>query len=131
MAQEFGKGIVLASPMNLAAQNALDNRLVVATIADRDAHVTNKRAYEGMVVYVEAEKKNYQLIDGTWGEFGFTGEDFAAGIEDSLTSTATDKALSANKGKELKDITDKINADKTVEGSTDYKINEALTVTRL
>ena len=64
MAVEFGKGITLAGGFDLGAKAPLDSRLTVATIADRDAHVTNNRAYEGMLVYVEADKVTYQYVDG-------------------------------------------------------------------
>ena len=55
------KGIGVASGFKLQAQSALDPRLVVATIAERDELVTSNGAYEGMSVYVKANKKTYQL----------------------------------------------------------------------
>lgn len=77
----FGKGISVASGFDLGAKAPLDSRLTVKTIEERDAHVTGNRAYEGMLVYVEADKKTYQLIDNTWEEFGFNDEKFQAGIK--------------------------------------------------
>lgn len=45
----------------------------VATTADRDA-ISDKRKSEGMVVYVQENKKNYQLqADGTWKELATGG----------------------------------------------------------
>ena len=61
---QFGKGIGLAAGFDLGAQKPLDSRLAVNTIAERDAHVENNRAYEGMIVYVSEEKKTYQLVQG-------------------------------------------------------------------
>ena len=66
MAVEFGKGIRVASSFDLDEKVPLDSRITVATIADRDAHVTENRAYEGMLVYVEADKTLYQYIDSLW-----------------------------------------------------------------
>ena len=78
----FGKGITVASGFDLGAKAPLDSRLTVKTIEERDAHVTGNRSYEGMLVYVEADKKTYQLIDGAWEEFGFNEEKFQAGVKD-------------------------------------------------
>ena len=71
---EFGKGIPLASGFDLGAKIPLDSRIVVETIADRDAHVTGNRAYEGMRVYVIENKKNYQYIDSEWRETDIGGD---------------------------------------------------------
>lgn len=111
MAIEFGKGITLAGGFDLGAKSPLDSRLTVATIEDRDAHVTNNRAYEGMLVYVEADKITYQYVadaDGnlSWKEFGFNETDFHERVVDNLTTEAVDKALSANQGVVLKGLID-------------------------
>ena len=66
----FGKGIKITSGFDLSAKSPLDNRSIVLTIEERDAHVTNNRTYEGMKVYVLDEKKEY-IYDGTeWTEQG-------------------------------------------------------------
>lgn len=80
-APNFGKGITVASGFDLGAKAPLDSRMTVKTIEERDAHVTGNRAYEGMLVYVEADKKTYQLVNNTWEEFGFNEEKFEAGIK--------------------------------------------------
>ena len=80
-APNFGKGITVASGFDLGAKAPLDSRMTVKTIEERDAHVTGNRAYEGMLVYVEADKKTYQLINNAWEEFGFNEEKFEAGIK--------------------------------------------------
>lgn len=81
-------GITVASGFKLQAKSALDPRLVVDTIEDRDALVTENGAYEGMLVYVKATKKKYTLK-------GTTNSDW---MEDgSETST------------ELGDLTDRVN----------------------
>lgn len=97
----FGKGITVASGFDLGAKAPLDSRLTVKTIEERNAHVTGNRAYEGMLVYVEADKKTYQLIDGSWKPFGFDSEQFEAAVEDTLDSHSTTTALSANQGRVL------------------------------
>ena len=53
---KFGKGIALAGGFDLGAKAPLDSRLTVATIEERDAHVEGNRAYDGMLVFVEANK---------------------------------------------------------------------------
>ena len=111
MAIEFGKGITLAGGFDLGAKAPLDSRLTVATIADRDAHVTGNRAYEGMLVYVEADKITYQYVadaEGnlSWKEFGFNEADFLAHVADDLTTDDASKALSAAQGVALKGLID-------------------------
>ena len=61
---QFGKGIGVAAGFDLGAQKPLDARIAVNTIAERDAHVENNRAYEGMIVYVAEDKMTYQLVQG-------------------------------------------------------------------
>ena len=61
---QFGKGIGVAAGFDLGAQKPLDARLAVNTIAERDAHVENNRAYEGMIVYVAEANMTYQLVKG-------------------------------------------------------------------
>ena len=108
MAEElkFGKGIGVAAGFDLGAQKPLDSRYTVADIEERDAHVTGNRAYEGMLVFVEADKKTYQYVEGTWVEFGFNNDKLQAEIVDSLESEASDKILSAKQGKVLKGLID-------------------------
>ena len=117
---KFGKGIALAAGFDLGGKSALDSRSTVATIAERNAHVTGNRAYEGMMVYVEEDKKTYQLIDGNWKQFGFDAEQFEAAVEDSLTSSSTTTALSANQGRVL-------NEKITAQGTTINEINGKVT----
>lgn len=129
MAIEFGKGITLAGGFDLGAKSPLDSRLTVATIEDRDAHVTNNRAYEGMLVYVEADKITYQYVadaDGnlSWKEFGFNETDFHERVVDDLVTEAVDKALSANQGVVLKGLIDaeaeaRVEADTTLQEAID------------
>lgn len=97
----FGKGITLAAGFDLGAKGALDTRATVKTIAERDAHVTGNRAYEGMLVYVEETKVTYQYTGTEWREFGFNSSDFEQGIINDLTTGGVDKALSAEMGKLL------------------------------
>ena len=79
---QFGKGIGVAAGFDLGAQKPLDARVAVNTIAERDAHVENNRAYEGMLVYVAEANMTYQLVKGeeegqlVWKEFGFNQNDF-------------------------------------------------------
>ena len=71
MADEFyGKGITVASGFDLSAKSPLDTRNVVNTIEERDAHVLGNRAYEGMKVYVLADKKEYRYNGTDWEVVG-------------------------------------------------------------
>lgn len=111
MAIEFGKGITLAGGFDLGAKAPLDSRLTVATIEERDAHVTNNRAYDGMLVFVEADKITYQYIidgdgNGEWKEFGFNEADFVAHVANDLVTDDVSKALSAAQGVVLKGLID-------------------------
>lgn len=129
MAIEFGKGIALAGGFDLGAKAPLDSRLTVATIEERDAHVTGNRAYEGMFVYVEADKTTYQYVadaEGNlyWKEFGFNETDFHERVVDNLTTEEVGKALSANQGVVLKGLIDaeataRANADDTLQLNID------------
>lgn len=102
---KFGKGITLAGGFDLGAKAPLDSRDTVATIEERDAHVTGNRAYDGMLVYVEADKITYQYVItdgvGEWKEFGFNLNDFQAQIADDLVTDDANKVLSAKQGKVL------------------------------
>ena len=81
---QFGKGIGVAAGFDLGAQKPLDARIAVNTIAERDAHVENNRAYEGMIVFVDETKKNYQLINGAWQELTKAEQDRIAALEAML-----------------------------------------------
>ena len=54
-------GINVASGFKLQAKAPLDGRLVVESIADRDALITENGAYEGMKVYVKSVGISYVL----------------------------------------------------------------------
>ena len=81
---QFGKGIGVAAGFDLGAQKPLDARIAVNTIAERDAHVENNRAYEGMIVFVDETKLNYQLINGVWQELTKAEKDRLDALEAML-----------------------------------------------
>ena len=91
---KFGKGIGVAAGFDLGAQKPLDARETVATIEERDLHVESNRAYEGMLVYVEANQITYQYTvvgqddEGNnvlgWKEFGFNSTDFDNQFAESI-----------------------------------------------
>lgn len=71
MADEFyGNGIKIASGFDLGAKAPLDTRTVVNTIEERNAHVTNNRAYIGMKVCVLESMKEYVYNGTSWDESG-------------------------------------------------------------
>ena len=82
-------GINVASGFKLQAKSALDGRLVVNSIEDRNALVTENGAYEGMVVYVKADKTLYKLDGTTNSDWSAIGGDVAADLG-SLQSRVDD-----------------------------------------
>ena len=70
MANNFGKGIKITSGFDLSAKGPIDNRTVVDTISQRDAHVSAGRAYEGLKVFVTATQKEYVYTKTGWAESG-------------------------------------------------------------
>ena len=67
----FGQNIIIANGFDLGKQAPVDSRYLCATIAERDAHVTGNRAYEGMQVYVTENHTLYKYTStGTWEELG-------------------------------------------------------------
>ena len=82
-------GINVSAPFKYQAKSALDPRLVVDSIEDRDALITENGAYEGMVVYVKADKTLYKLTGTTAEDWSAIGGDVAADIGE-LTSRVDD-----------------------------------------
>ena len=106
----YGKGISIASGFDLGAKLPLDSRSIAYTIEERDAHVDNGRAYEGMLCYVIGDKTTYQYTGTEWKVFGFDVKDIVVPLENNLTSSATDRALAANQGRVLKELIDALEA---------------------
>ena len=106
----YGKGISIKSGFDLGAKSPLDSRNVAETIEERDAHVDNGRAYEGMLCYVIGDKTTYQYTGTEWKVFGFDIKDIVVPLENNLTSNATDRALAANQGRVLKELIDALEA---------------------
>lgn len=132
----FGKGITVAAGFDLGAKSPLDSRSVVYTLAERDAHVTGNRAYEGMLVYVCEDKVTYQFDGENWKEFGFDAEAFESNVVDNLESASTIQALSANQGRVLKGLIntlaantyskEEVDAIKSALESKDSELSQAL-----
>lgn len=73
MSAYFGTGIKLSTGFDISAQGPADNRTVVDTLATLNA-MPNVQRYNGLLVYVEAEKTYYSLIDNVWKPaFGIGG----------------------------------------------------------
>lgn len=111
---------------------ALDPRMVVATKAE----LYNKETwpydgdtaylYNGLVVAVTEENELYMLIDSanytaeaSWKKMG-AGKSIM--VEDSLTSTSVENALSANQGKVLKDMIEALPAYEIEKTEGGYKL---------
>ena len=108
MAKYFGKGIPVAAGFDLNAQAPLDARTVALNLEELYAMPEIQR-YDGLMVYVESEERNYQLINGEWQQLA-TSSDVDSAIKgqiiDSLTSDSSEAALSARQGKVLKSLID-------------------------
>ena len=62
----FGKGIPLSSGFDLGAKLPLDSRIVVNTIEERDAHVSQNRAFPGLIVFVIETNELYKYDGSKW-----------------------------------------------------------------
>lgn len=123
---KFGKGVVYTTGIDLNAEKPLDSRYVVAKFADLAEHVNSHRAYAGMLVYCEEDGLTYQLgSDNTW-------KVLPTKVTDSLTSTSTDEALSANQGRVLKELIDaEVSGAYTAKGSASVEEINAFTAEEL
>lgn len=69
----FDAGIKVTGPFSATGSFPVDGKYIVETIAERDDHVTQNRAYDGMQVYVKENKKTYQYVIkdevGQWKDF--------------------------------------------------------------
>ena len=90
MANNFGKGIKVTSGFDLSAKGPLDNRTVVDTISQRDAHVSAGRAYEGLKVFVTATQKEYVYTNTGWVESGGITDDQLAQLTIAYTHSTTE-----------------------------------------
>lgn len=88
------KGISVASGFKLQAEAALDPRLTVQSLAERDELVTKHGAYEGMSVYVKDNKKTYQLQGKTVADWVDITSEAAStsALETEITNARGDKA---------------------------------------
>ena len=89
MATKFGKGISVVSGFDLGAKAPVDSRYVVETIQDRNDHVTNNRAYEGMLCYVQEDKTIYRYSGSAWEAFGVTTATTITATGDVKDATVT------------------------------------------
>ena len=124
---QFGKGIGLAAGFDLGAQKPLDARIAVNTVAERDAHVTENRAYEGMIVYVAEDNMTYQLVKGeeegqlVWKEFGFNKADFDANFEAAVAEINNSIANHAGRIEDIEEFLNEENAESGIS-----KVNKAI-----
>ena len=91
-------GIAMTNGFYVASPKPADLKYIAETIQERDAYVENNTAYEGMLVYVKADGKTYQLSNTGWIEFGFNAEQFQSNVYDGLDSQSPLLALSARAG---------------------------------
>ena len=124
---QFGKGIGLAAGFDLGAKKPLDARIAVNTLAERNAHVTENRAYEGMIVYVAEEDMTYQLVKGeeaeqlVWKEFGFNKADFDANFEAAVVDI--NNSIANHEGR-IEDVEEFLNEGNEESGIS--KVNKAI-----
>lgn len=67
----FDTGIKVTGSFSAAGAFPVDGKYIVNTIEERDDHVTQNRAYDGMQVYVKADGLTYQyhLATNSWSVF--------------------------------------------------------------
>jgi hypothetical protein len=108
----YGKGIPVTSGFDLGAKSPLDSRTVVDNFEELQLHVDGNRAYEGMLVYVNSEKKLYVYNGTDWEELttNVDADNPIFDVVDNLESTATNAPLSANQGRVLKETINDIEA---------------------
>lgn len=99
----YGKGIPITSGFDLGAKIPLDSRTIVNTIEERDAHVTNNRAYQGMKVYVIEDKKEYIYDGENWEEVG-KGGGMTEEEKEQLKDMATKDYVDTHIEEAIKDI---------------------------
>lgn len=90
--------IKIATGFDVGAEVPINARTVADSISERNALVTSGKAYDGMRVYVKADKQFYKYIDGAWSVDGMT-DDERAEINRSIgaVQTAADNAqITAN-----------------------------------
>lgn len=108
----YGKGIPVTSGFDLGAKSPLDSRTVVDNFEELQLHVDGNRAYEGMLVYVNSEKKLYVYNGTDWEELttNVDADNPIFDVVDNLESTATNAPLSANQGRVLKETINDVEA---------------------
>ena len=84
-------GISLSANFELLSEKPLDARLVVPSLEGLQNYIDNAAAYEGMIVFVTAEKETYQVVknaDGalTYEIFGITEEEVRQWIFNDTTA---------------------------------------------
>jgi hypothetical protein len=97
MGKTYNNAITTTAGFNYAAQQPLDDRAVVDNYSDLAGLISSGVSYEGMEVYVVANKKAYKLIGNDWKavatdiDIGTMSENIAAvaGALDSLLSSGT------------------------------------------
>lgn len=77
----FGKGIIVSGGFDLQAKVPLDSRARVPNYAGLGSLVENNAVYEGIMVYVEENKKTYQYIENEWKELGAEITEFSERLE--------------------------------------------------
>lgn len=97
MGKTYNNAITTTAGFNYAAQQPLDDRAVVNNYSDLAELISSGVSYEGMEVYVVANKKSYKLIDASWkavatdDDIGTVSENIAAvaGTLNNLLSSGT------------------------------------------
>lgn len=117
-------GIILGSNFTLNTALPLDDRAKVTDLTARDAILAGRR-WQGMVVYVVADNKSYQLKAGVtnadWVEFG-TGGSAVTFVTNDFSGTGVQTAFTLSV-----DPTDIVNTDVYISGVYQQK-NSAYTV---
>lgn len=106
MGKYFDKSIKVTTGFGLSGKSPLDARTICSTIADRDA-IPDIQKYEGMCVYVEDVKLNYQYINNVFVELSVSKVIGAAAASLGINEYAIKANVNAGK-LELSVIIDRI-----------------------
>lgn len=99
MGKKYNNAITTTAGFNYAAQQPLDDRAVVDSYNDLAGLISSGVSYEGMEVYVIADKKSYRLVNEDWKATAaedFVTESVQTSINNIMSCGTADPNASTN-----------------------------------
>ena len=103
MEKHYSSSIKISTGFGMGSRQPLDARSICATVDDMNS-IPETRLYEGFVCYCEDIKKYFRYDGKSFIELSVEH------VINNLTSTSVDIGLSANMGRHLKELLDKLEA---------------------